>query len=189
MSGSSQHIKRAVTNIASKDKDNFQTVQADYNGKTGNVEVVWPYGFSASAPEGSLLLMFNVLGQEENRAGLVSYPQKRFKELKSGEVMVGNFETGNYTKYNADGDTEIYSKNDLVATVTRDLNIHVTGNLNMIVDGDCDINCTSGNAVNLHGKYNVGGSGGPAIARVGDQVQVGASIGTIITGSTEHTAT
>ena len=45
------------------------------------------------------------------------------------------------------------------------------------------VEVTAGSVVVNSGDVSLGGTGGPAVARLGDQVQVGPSIGTIIEGS------
>ncbi len=191
-----QKIKRAVLSLVSKDDGEFSVGQANYNGKTGDTELVWPYGFFANPPLGASILMFNVQGQEENRAGIASFPQMRFKNLKEGEVGIANFMTGSVMKFLADGSIEVTATNGMNITVTPDLNIVVAGNVNIAVAGGVSLSAGAdvsidgtGQTVNLYGSYNLGGPGGAAIARVGDSVSCAAGIGTIISGSSAHTAT
>ena len=101
--GIGQMIKRAALSLAGRDDGQFSIAQAQYYNKTAEVELVFPYGYSACPPEGSLILLMNVMGQEENRAGIASYPQQRFKNLKPGEVQVGNFLTRASIKWDKAG--------------------------------------------------------------------------------------
>lgn len=193
-----QSIKRAVLSAMIKDEDQVQISQADYNGRTGEVEMVWPYGFSANPPVDSLLLMFNVMCQEENRAAIASYPQLRFKNLKPSEVQIGNFVKLNSVKFCANGDIEMTSTNDTTIRVTKNFTLEVLGNVaiaigggvTMSIAGDVNINGAGANTnINLYGNYKLGGTGGAAIARVGDSVVCPAGTGHITTGSAKHSAT
>jgi len=97
-------IKRAIITLASKDDTNFQIVQVNYLGKTKNVEIVSPYGLYSNPKEQSVMLIFNVNGQEENIAGIPYNPYNRFKNLKPGEVATGNPHKGTRIYFDENGD-------------------------------------------------------------------------------------
>jgi hypothetical protein len=112
------------------------------------------------------------MGQEENKVTIGTLPQSRPKGLEEGEFYVSNLLTGSIILFKKSGKIEIQSKNDLDITVSGDVNL-------------------TADTANINANTNLGG-GGPAIARVGDDV-VGLVfpfpvIGTIGTGSSNHTA-
>jgi hypothetical protein len=176
-SNNDQTVKYAALTNAGKDDGQFPSSQVIYNQRVADFYVVYPYGMSANAPADSLVVMMNMMGQEENRAGIASLPYQRFKDLKVGEVAFGNFLTRSHVIFKEDGSVEIVSEDNLNIEVKGPLaNITCTGVINLTAP-----------IVNLATLVNLG-TGGPAIARVGDQVQIGDDIGTIITGSSNHTA-
>lgn len=182
-----QAIKQAALKLTNKDDGAIPTAQVVYNERPAEIQIVYPYGLCANAPKGSLVLLFNVQGQEENRAGIANHVQSRFKNLKEGEVAVGNYMTECYVKFNEDGDTITVVKRDSEVTIDRDLNVTILGNATVTVGGVATLTCPE---INLVGQVNLGETVGPAIARVGDEVEVvidhgsssGTYIGTIITG-------
>lgn len=161
-------VKRCYISLAGKDNQSFATAQVSYFGKASYIETIYPYGLSANAPVNTFALVFNVMGQEENLAGIPYGSQERFKPLKEGEVIVGSPKTGSYVKFMSNGDIDIYSK----------------GNININTANDANITAAN---INFSGKVNLG-SGGAAIARVGDEVLVGSSTGTITSGSSNNTS-
>ena len=72
--------------------------------------------------------MWNVNGQEENKVGIGNTPQIRFKDLKEGEVVVGNPLTRSFIKFKENGDVQI--------DVQGSVDVNVTGDYNVNVDGD-----------------------------------------------------
>lgn len=130
------------------DSQNYQVAQVTYFDKIVDVEVINPYGISSKAPSGSLGLMFNVMGQEENRAAIFNDQPNRFKNLEEGEVAVGNYSTQSKIKFCANGDIEIFSNGDINAQCA---NLNVTADTTTItaptntIDGDLEI---TGNVTN-----------------------------------------
>ena len=193
-----QDIKRGVVTNTSKDleTDEFHTSQVNYHNKTKDVDTVYPYGTAGNAPLDSLMLLFNVMGQEENQAGIPYYPQIRIKQLKPGEFLVGNFVTGSYAKFKEDGSVEVFSMKDV--NVTAALNITIVAGNTIAISAPNGISITSGGTIdingqdqeiNMYGTYRLGGPGGAAIARLNDQVTCPAGVGYISSASSEHTAT
>ena len=132
-------IKRCVLTKTSKDKTDYQIVQVQFLGHVGDVESVVPYGLSNNPPLDSTGLMFNVQGNADNRAAFFNLPQERFKELKPGEVQIGNFITKSSVKFpndkailiNSLGEIEIISAGKLTVTTTGDVSITATGNVSL----------------------------------------------------------
>jgi phage gp45-like len=123
-------IKRAVVSLNPADTGQYPVAQVKWssNDKAANVQVITPYGFYSVAPANSLALMFSVMGQEENRAAIIDDPANRFKDLKPGEVAVGNPETKSVVKFLENGDIEVTGKSDININITGDVNVTATGN-------------------------------------------------------------
>lgn len=116
-------VKRSLTTLPVNDTTEFQTGQVTYLGNTAQIELVYPYGLCSSPPLGSLVLMFNIQGQEENRAGMANLTRQRFKNLKEGEVAIGNYLTGSVVKFLENGDIEVTGTSDLNLTIVGAVSI------------------------------------------------------------------
>lgn len=154
-------IKRGYVSHFIADTYPHAITQVTYFGKTSNAEIVSPYGLSVGLPEETNLIVFNIQGKEENKACFGYSQNDRFLNLKRGEVVIGSPKTKSHIKFNEDGTIEIDSK----------------GTINIKVNGDVNVDATK---VNL-------GVGGAKIARLGDEVTVGSSTGTI-TSAGENTS-
>lgn len=144
--------KRAVVSLTNKDSGQFAATQVKWmRDKVAITEVVHPYGLSSNAPVGSLALMFNVMDQEENRAAIVYDPKNRFRNLKPGEVALGNFVTKSVVKFLENGDIEI--------TGTSDQNINITGNSNVTVGGNTSLNVTGDANITVDGSTTIDSTG------------------------------
>jgi len=149
-------IKRAAVSNNTTDDKIRHIVQVNYIGRTADIEGVYPYGMSANAPVGSAMLMFNVGGSEENRAGIAYNPQDRFKNLKPGEAQFGNQIKQTFIKFLDNGNIDIFTDADV--NINAD-NVNITAALTTI-NGDLVVT----------GQTDLSGTGGPPIARVGDTV-------------------
>ena len=102
-------IKIGVITLAGSDSGAYNRTQVSYLGKTKNTTVWMPYGLDANIPKDSLMLLFNVQGQEENMIGIGHNAALRFKNLAEGEVAIGNPKTGSKIYFKANGDIEVES--------------------------------------------------------------------------------
>ncbi len=166
-------IKKATIKNLFSDNQNAQIVQIQYLNKTAVSELINVYGISSLPPIGAQFVAFNLGGEEGNKFGFAYSPQNRFKDLKEGEVVVGNVKTGSSVKFNADGSISVSANGD----------INISGS-------DVIIN---GGKITLNGDCELGGPGGLPIARLGDAVVdldiPPVPIGVIAAGSANHTAT
>lgn len=135
-------IKRTIVSRKTADTGQVPVSQVKWNGKTANIEVIWPYGLAGNLPVDSIVLTFNVMGQEENKAGIGNTPKTRFKNLEAGEVAVGNPVTGSVVKFLENGDIEVTCKNDQNVTITGDSNVTVGGDVNLTITGDVNVTAT-----------------------------------------------
>lgn len=149
-------IKRAVVTLNPADTGQIPVAQVQWSSSNtaNNVQVITPYGFYSVAPTGSLALMFNVMGQEENRAAIFDNPKGRFKNLKPGESVVGNPLTGSKVYFKENGDIEVTGVADQNINITGDVNLTVGGNVNITATGNTNITSP---VVTVDGALNVTG--------------------------------
>lgn len=166
-------VRRAHVTLAGKDDKQFSTSQVSAMDRVMNIETVYPYGMSANAPVDTLVLIFNVQGDEGNVAGIPYSSLGRFKDLKPGEVIFGNPGTDSFVKFLADGGIEINAKGIVTVKAAGQ------------VVFDAPVVCNQGFNANGTSVMNLG-TGGAAIARAGDPVKVNVGgtdyFGTIISG-------
>lgn len=123
-------IKIGIITLAGDDSEDYNRTQVSYLGKTKKVTVIMPYGIDANIPKDSLLILFNIMGQEENMVAFGNDQSIRFKNLEEGEVVVGNPKTGSKVYFKANGDIEIVSSTTIVNINGIDFNTHThIGNL------------------------------------------------------------
>lgn len=155
------------------------------DGHTGEeiheVLMLEQYGFASVPPIGSEGIAFMPDGYSENAVSAFLDSPEYKPALNSGEASL-------YDKFG----NSVTLKDGL-------LTINAVNNLNIIVNGNCNLNASSvavtattttinGNlsvngSINASGGCDFGGTGGSAIARVGDSVRIGTQTGTIISGS------
>lgn len=100
-------IKRAFVTNPGKDDKEFPVTQVSALGKVSDMEMLFPYGLSANLPKDSIVLLLSVQGDESNQAGIGYRHDLRPKNLKEGEVEVGNFLQGTSIKFDVDGNIHI----------------------------------------------------------------------------------
>ena len=133
-------IKRAYVSRKTEDTGQFPIAQVAWSSdKVANTEVLLPYGLSSYAPVNSMALMFNVMGQEENRAAIINDPKNRFKGLKEGEVALGNYKTKSVIKFLENGDIEITTTGNTIVKTTGNMSATIGGTLTANVTGATNI--------------------------------------------------
>jgi len=154
-------IKKSVISLVGKDNTVFPIAQVSYLGKTSDVELISPYGLCSNPPEGSLVIMFNLQGQEESKAGIANLVEKRFANLKPGEVVVGNYLTGSFVKFSENGDITVDAGSNVCNIIAKTLNINVD-NLNVTGDTAFTGAVTANGKVidNTHGHSQANDSAG-----------------------------
>lgn len=90
-------IARIVSVDDSKDV-RFGVVK--YLGKEQSCAIFTPYGLMSNPPENSMGPVFQIDGEESKLMGMFDRTDNRpVKDLVSGEVVVGNYETGEYVRF------------------------------------------------------------------------------------------
>lgn len=126
------------------------------------------YGYYGNAPRGSLVVILQANGQEECLFGAEDDVNNRPRGLAEGEVMMYNTLTKNFIYQKADGNTEIYAKNDLIANITNHFVIHIHGNSTIQVEGNSNIDVKGNSDVSIKGNNKVAIDGNSDIDVKGD---------------------
>lgn len=176
-------IKRSVVTKGGDDTNSpVPKQQIKYNGKVADSEMLFPYGMHANvAANVSLGVTWSIEGQEDYRVTMAYTPNER-PRIDEGEVVFYHPLTLTKTHYRNNGDLDITvqgENGDLNLTIKKDFNITVLGNVNLTVTGDTTLKT---NKFDVDSPKTNLGLGGPAIARVGDAVEV-----TITSGSSAGT--
>ena len=204
-------IRRCFVSGNSVDDKEYQIAQVQAYRKTVNADVLMSYGIAANVPQSAPGILFLTNGMDDNRFVILgNSPAWRPRNLKSGELVIGNFITGDVVKFLEDK-IEILGSNDLDVNITGDVNVTIGGDANIDVGGDANITA-AGNltidaatiafnsdnfTINATAAFNVNapltninsastnlGIGGKQIARVGDPVLVGIVTGVIVDPNT-----
>jgi phage gp45-like len=191
-------IKRAVLTLPASDAGVNQIAQASYLGKTANVELLSIYGLCSNPPTGSSILLFDVQGQEENRAGIANFPGSRFKTLKPGEVALGNYITKSNIRFLENGDIQVIGTNNMTVTIAQNNTVTIGGSATINVTGSATINCASATLtaatttinsnVTINGSLNINGNStsNGNFTTSGDVVASGISLSTHVHGGVQN---
>ena len=118
-----------------KDDGLDPVAQVEYLGKTTDAVIVLPYGVCANAPTGSNAVLFSLGGSSLNKLGIPYNVENRFRDLKEGEVQIGNFVEKCSIKFNEDGGIEVIAKDDQEITITNG-----SGTMTMNSSGQLNVN-------------------------------------------------
>ncbi len=132
-------IKLAAISLPGKDDKEFPDSQITFFGTTADCVPVYPYGMHANAPVDSYMILFSLNGQAENKAGIAFNPDLRKKNLKSGEVVHGNFVTGSTVFYDEDGNIIVNCEEDEIVTIKGASTVNIAGNAAITVGGEATI--------------------------------------------------
>ena len=123
-------IKRATVTMGGSDDGEFNIQQVTYLQKVADCDIIFPYGMSANLPKDTLLVMFNVNDNEQNRAGIGTLPRERKKNLAPGEVAFFHPLTKSFIYFRNSGDIDIDTSqaSDLEAENQTGANINITCN-------------------------------------------------------------
>jgi len=137
-------IKIALSTDPMIDTKKFPFLKAKFMTKVNDIWFVTPYGFYSSPPEGSIGLVFNIQAQEQNRAGIFNDYDRRPKDLKEGEVALFNTLTKTRITLKANGDLDIFVKNDRIINITGDDTINISGARNVTIQGNETVTVNGG---------------------------------------------
>jgi phage gp45-like len=95
------------------DTGNARTGWAYISGRAQKVRILSPYGLCSNPPLGSSGLVINSNGGGSYPTAIVDYHSKRYKDLKPGESVIGNYEKGSYIKFDDNGDIQIFTSGNV----------------------------------------------------------------------------
>lgn len=166
----------------------YSRVQVTYNDVVSDSVRALPYGYDTSPPINELALALLPYGREGTFYSLPIGGKNRFKDLKPGEVQLGNPVKRSSVKFDEDGNILVTTpEGNLVVTLTQgnfsldvtgDATVTVSGNLDATVQGTTSLNST-GNVnltaptVAITGNVTVTGT----VTAVGDVIGLGKSLG------------
>lgn len=156
-------VGRAILRLV-EDTAGIQMVQVDLlaDETIDDLEHLQPYGYKSRAKPGADGLLLSVGGSRSNGVVILIGDRRYGLELEEGEAAIYD-DLGQKVHLTRDG---IVISTTLPVTVQSDERVTIEAP-EVVVDSD---------------EVSIAG-GGPAIARVGDQVTVGGSTGTITSGS------
>lgn len=103
-------LKRCIVQSVD-DKSDYPTMQVKYlKDVIKIVQKLGIYGVCSNPPKGSNGILFPILGSDSNIACLADDIKNRFRDLKEGELVLGNYLTNAFIKFNQDGGIEIHAK-------------------------------------------------------------------------------
>lgn len=179
-------VSRAIV-TASDDSTGIQSHQIEGLAEEvhDGVERMQDYGFTSHPfEEAEAVVVF--------ASGLRSHPlivalgdrRYRLKNLEQGEVAIYD-DQGQVVHLKRDG---IFIHTDKKVTIEAGEDISITGDAKITIDAADDVLIKSDSKITLDApEVELAGPGGPAVARVGDDVDLGT--GKIISGSDKVTAT
>ncbi len=140
-------VRRSLVTLGGKDDKDFPVQQVTYLNKASDIEIITPYGMHANLPPNNetLVTMWSVSGQEDNRVGMGYTPKLRPKNLPVGEVVFYHPLSQSKMQYKNNGDIEIDvigENGSFLITVKKDLNITIGGDATVTIAGDASIDVT-----------------------------------------------
>ena len=126
------------------------------------------YGYYGNAPRGSLVVVLQANGQEECLFGAEDDVNNRPRGLAEGEVMMYNTITKNFIYMKTDGNTEVYTQNNLAMNITKDNIINILGNSTINVEGNSNVGIKGNSEVAIEGNNQVTISGNSDIGIEGN---------------------
>lgn len=154
-------IKQSKITLAGDGEGDIPIQQISALGKTSDTATWFPFGMHANLPIDTPNITFSMSAEEAARVSFGGSPKERIKNIAEGEMVLYHPKTQSKIQFKDNGDIEIDVKNNAEITIAGACNITVQG----------DINLTAAN-VNIDAMTTNLGVGGPAIARLGDAVQV-----------------
>ena len=147
-----------VKALFSKDGDILQKVRCRFLGKEQDLKVLNLYGISFCPPDDSFGVSFSANGYDDERFVAVDRPDLRFTQLQKGEMKIGNYLTGAYVYWKADGSIEI-NPNGVPVSILGDVTVSGTVSAdNFITSTVADYNAHTHSGV----QTGAGNTGGPS---------------------------
>lgn len=148
-------IRWAVTE-GGNDSGDYQTQTVSYLRRSGKSVAIYPYGYTAWAPEDILSIMYSISGKSDARAHMpISGPGR--KKIAQGENAMWH-PSGSFIHMKNDGDIEIHAAKDLRMSATgniiHDAVYHAWATGQLVIVGSISVigNTVLGTTVTSSGK-------------------------------------
>lgn len=138
-------LRWARISKAGDDSQQLPVQQTDYLGKVADSVILFPYGYHANLTPDSLVALFSVQGQNENRVAIGYDPVGRPK-LESGEIAIFHPGSGSLIKLSADGTISITAPE-----IELKGNVTIAGDLT--VQGDTMVKGITSNGANISNSH------------------------------------
>ncbi len=174
-------VRRGVVRLVNDDAMLQELQLSVLKGEVlGRAERFQEYGFTSNPLKGAEAIVLAVSGTGSHRVVVaVDDRRHRPKGLQPGEVAV----------YDDLGKTIVFKRNGTLEITAPKVVFETTGDVEVNAQGDCKIDSQGKVVVEAANSIHLDGEGGPAVARVGDRVNVssGSSAGQwpIIEGSSK----
>lgn len=137
---------------AVQDGAEYRLMAINGNEKDSTVYAMSLYGLAHNPPDGSLALVIQVGGSENNRAALADFPQARFAPLKAGEIAIWTVH-GQYFHMTDQGDIEIWAPRDINIRAGRNLTLN--GGAEKASPGNTQFNLFSNNTTHVTPDHEI----------------------------------
>ena len=107
---------KLVKVVTATDGDTFQEAKSEFYGKVQTLKMLGIYGISYRPPANSFGVAFSANDYDDNIFVIADSPKNRFKGLAPGELKIGNYLTGDFVFFKADGSIEVESGVKITAT-------------------------------------------------------------------------
>lgn len=133
-----KNVVKVATLVAVNDTTAVRRAFIKYMGRTRLPAAMFsPYGLMHNPPANSLCLVFAQNGQSSNPWVMADDPRRRPLNLDPGEVAVGNYLTGDYVHFKADGSVVVQTAGAVTVNAgSVAINADTTINGDLTVTGD-----------------------------------------------------
>lgn len=154
-------IQHAVVSGPANNSDQFPVQQITYKGKVSNCMMIFSYGHYANCSSSDTLVsVFEVEGDEDNKAGLGYTPKKRPIDLEPGEHAVYHPGTETFIKFRNNADLHVSTGTGNIIVDCNDLTVNAAGNATVncedaILTANNDVTVTAGGDANVTATGNI----------------------------------
>ena len=120
------NIVKLVKALVASDGSIFQKIRCRFLGRDQDLKVLNIYGHCFNPPKNSFGVAFAASGYDSDVHVIIDKPESRFTQLQEGEVKSGNYMTGAYVYFKADGSIDIMPKFGQVVNIIGDVTVQGT---------------------------------------------------------------
>lgn len=121
-------VKTAIVSLVTDDTTTWPQAQLAFNGVATTAVRINPYGISSNPPLNGYAILLSPHDREGHQLALIDAPTKRFKELKEGEVKIGNYLTQAFVFFDQQGNLNIDTDGNIIARAGGNVEVDCEGN-------------------------------------------------------------